>query len=666
MAQITKSLSLDVSRQNRRRAILAKQFDNGSRFLNIQLNNEGEPITVAQNSVVLINATRADGASESFVGGVNDDGSVTVPITYWMLEVPGKVMCDVSVISELESKLSTLGFAIEVEKANGTGDDIAETEDCGILVQLISDVKRLEDNFKSVFVRYSANADGTDYSDVWSDGMQYIGIANTDTEPSDKSGYIWCKFAADEKESNVTVDAELSLESENPVQNKAVTQEFKAFNDAVGEINRRVSSLESGGIGGGSEYEIPTFDLAAMGLPNMVLGGNSVRLETDTTEIMAALDKGAVRFDFAIEAEGDTMPVHVIMNNFAVAGFQYICTHFIADVNAIVAFMISAGIIVGVFAPFPSGSGGVSSWNDLTDKPFGGYFQEIYIDHSQVDTSVSATIPDPSTGDLLTLIKLSDETVDRANIVGITFEAFFPDGSSQSVVVAESDIVLQWEQGVVLAPMGVPMLICYQSGVYELEFGGTTGTIEIPEVGCYAIDYAVSELAASKMTCNTLKQLDNKYLEPFEFKAGEKTEIIPEGTQDGFVEYSDAGIYVYDLGGYIGFFSEGEKYTFSFDGKVYDVTAKRYVDSSEDLDVVYIGNLGLTGFGEVTSEPFVFYEMPVAKQSSIVTNIAGTSHTIGLWKGEPDKWLLKEECLPFDAIAAYIDNYIDEALGGDY
>ena len=251
MAQITKSLSLDVSRQNRRRAILAKQFDNGSRFLNIQLNNEGEPITVAKNSVVLINATRADGARESFVGGVNDDGSVTVPITYWMLEMPGKVMCDVSVISEQESKLSTLGFAIEVEQANGMGDDIADTEDCGILVQLISDVKRLEDNFKSVFVRYSANADGTDYSDVWSDGMQYIGIANTDTEPSDKSGYIWCKFAADEKESNVTVDTELSLESENPVQNKAVTQEFKAFNEAVGEINRRVSSLESGGGGGG-------------------------------------------------------------------------------------------------------------------------------------------------------------------------------------------------------------------------------------------------------------------------------------------------------------------------------------------------------------------------------------------------------------------------------
>ncbi len=343
MAQITKSLSLDVSRQNRRRAILAKQFDNGSRFLNIQLNNEGEPITVAQNSVVLINATRADGARESFVGGVNDDGSVTVPITYWMLEMPGKVMCDVSVISEQESKLSTLGFAIEVEKANGTGEDIADTEDCGILVQLIADVKRLEDDFQSVFVRYSANADGTDYSDVWSDGMQYIGIANTDTEPSDKSGYIWCRFAVPEQENSVTVDAELSLESENPVQNKAVTQEFKLFNDAVGEINRRVSSLESGGVGGGSEYEIPTFDLALHGLPTILPNGEYVKLGGDTTDIKAALEKGAVKvmvkFNMGVE-----VTVSLVLNPACLlATGEYSCTAINEFNNTILITSVGVG-----------------------------------------------------------------------------------------------------------------------------------------------------------------------------------------------------------------------------------------------------------------------------------------------------------------------------------
>lgn len=204
MAQVIKTLSLDVSRQNRRRAIFAKQFDNDSRFLHVRLNHEGEPIEVAKTSMVLINATRADGENNSFMGSVNDDGSVTVPITYWMLEVAGKVKCDVSIISEQGSKLSSLSFSVEVEKANGDGDNVSENDDYGILVQLIYGVKQLEDNFKAVFIRYSANADGDNYSDTWSEGMEYIGIANTAEMPTDKSGYVWCKFAPMPKEYELT------------------------------------------------------------------------------------------------------------------------------------------------------------------------------------------------------------------------------------------------------------------------------------------------------------------------------------------------------------------------------------------------------------------------------------------------------------------------------
>ena len=37
---------------------------------------------------------------------------------------------------------------------------------------------------------------------------------------------------------DIAVDSELSLESENPVQNKAVTQEFKALNEAIGKRRR--------------------------------------------------------------------------------------------------------------------------------------------------------------------------------------------------------------------------------------------------------------------------------------------------------------------------------------------------------------------------------------------------------------------------------------------
>ena len=554
MAQIIKSLSLDVSRQNRIRAILAKQFDNGSRFLNIQLNNEGEPIVVAKTSVVLINATRADGASESFWGDVNDDGSVTVPITYWMLELPGRVRCDISVISEQGSKLSSLGFAIEVEKTNGEGDNIGDQEDCGVLAQLISDVKQLEDNFKTIFIRYSANADGENYSEIWSEGMEYIGIANTDIEPVDQSGYVWCRFAVSAEASSIAVDSELSLDSENPIQNKAVTQEFKAFNEAIGDTNRRVSALEQGGVGGGGEYEIPTFNLVELGLPTIVFGGEPAAIETDTTEIITALKKGAVKFIAAVDEGNGVANAEAIMNGIIMPDDSAICSYLYSVANASVTLMFAPGFIAGAFAPLSSGGGGggVSSWNDLTDKPFG----------------------------------------------------------------EEAD--------------------------------------------------------------GTVKQLDNKYLEPFEFKVGE-TDLLPSVTgetlyDDGFgvyampTQFTDAEMlnrWHGDAGNPI----TGNIFV-EFDGVVYECAQQRLAALDNAMAV---GNCAAFG-GVGNNEPFIVSIMSTSIDGqtevyywvvAALTDTAPTEHTARVYQ-TGEKWALKESCLPFNAIAAYIDSYIDEALGGDY
>lgn len=145
MAKIVKSLSLDVSRQNRIQAVVAKQYDKDSRFLKIQLTDEGEPIVVDLSSVVTINASRADAISKAFAGEVNEDGTVTVPITYWMLALDDKVGCDVSVVDAQGRKLSTLNFTIEVEHSNHSGDDISEDENYDLLVTLLAEVAEAKD-----------------------------------------------------------------------------------------------------------------------------------------------------------------------------------------------------------------------------------------------------------------------------------------------------------------------------------------------------------------------------------------------------------------------------------------------------------------------------------------------------------------------------------------
>ena len=106
MAMIVKHISVDVASENVFQSIIAKQYDSDSRFLTVRLTNEGEQITVSPSSTVLINARREDGDSKAFSGTVNENGSVTVPITYWMLELDGQVECDISVIDSEQRKLS--------------------------------------------------------------------------------------------------------------------------------------------------------------------------------------------------------------------------------------------------------------------------------------------------------------------------------------------------------------------------------------------------------------------------------------------------------------------------------------------------------------------------------------------------------------------------------
>lgn len=143
MAQITKILNIDVAKKNRFQALVAKQFDSKSRYLKVQFQNEGVDIEVEDNCTVVMNARRADGASKGYAGSVNGDGTVTVPITSWMLALDDVVVCDISVIDSSARKLTTMNFEIEVDPASYSGEDIAEDDNYDLLVALLADVSLL-------------------------------------------------------------------------------------------------------------------------------------------------------------------------------------------------------------------------------------------------------------------------------------------------------------------------------------------------------------------------------------------------------------------------------------------------------------------------------------------------------------------------------------------
>ena len=117
MAQVIKDITLEVSKPNIFQALVAKQCDSNSRYLNVTLVNEGKKIPIDSESAVAINTCRANSETNSFSGEVNDDGTALLPIHAWVLELPGLVKCDVSVMDSEDHKLTSTTFYINVEEA---------------------------------------------------------------------------------------------------------------------------------------------------------------------------------------------------------------------------------------------------------------------------------------------------------------------------------------------------------------------------------------------------------------------------------------------------------------------------------------------------------------------------------------------------------------------
>lgn len=142
MIEIIKELSIEVTKPNIFQALVAKQYDMNTRFLKVTLMDCGKRIDVplTGTSKVIINAERKDGQSKGFDGVINEDGTVTVPLHSWMLELDGSVICDISVVdtaTDDNKRLTTTSFTLLVEKAAYGGDDVTSDPQYDVLVSLL-------------------------------------------------------------------------------------------------------------------------------------------------------------------------------------------------------------------------------------------------------------------------------------------------------------------------------------------------------------------------------------------------------------------------------------------------------------------------------------------------------------------------------------------------
>lgn len=163
MIEIIKELEIEVSKPNVFQAVVAKQYDMNTRFLKVTFVDNKEKISITNSDTVsvTINALRPDGQSKGFDGTINDDGTVTVPLHSWMLELVGTVVCDISAIDTKEGsskKLTTTSFTLFVEQAAWGGEGMTSDPQYDILIQLINDCATARTN-ADIALEKSAEAD---------------------------------------------------------------------------------------------------------------------------------------------------------------------------------------------------------------------------------------------------------------------------------------------------------------------------------------------------------------------------------------------------------------------------------------------------------------------------------------------------------------------------
>ena len=133
------SIQLDLCKKNSYKAIPTKQLDTNSRFLRIELLNNGNSYDFSDDVTVILASTR-NGEAKAYKCTV-ENGCIVAPLTSWMLAEKGYVDCEIVLIDTASnSKLSSFAFSICVDESIYNDETISQDENYNVLLQLITDV----------------------------------------------------------------------------------------------------------------------------------------------------------------------------------------------------------------------------------------------------------------------------------------------------------------------------------------------------------------------------------------------------------------------------------------------------------------------------------------------------------------------------------------------
>lgn len=316
---------------------------------------------------------------------------------------------------------------------------------------------------ESAFIRYSAYADGTDFTETWSAGQNYIGHATGLEAPTDKEGYTWSLFA-----SNIRETLTVTLKKNDWLNNTQIIETVQ-----LGET--------------GSVFPSP---------------------KPESQE--AYLEAGIV-----ISAATDNALVFTCLE--------------VPEIDLVVDIQVTEPLAV-------IGGTGVSSWNELLDKPFGEERVESqviieYDGSTEGKTTAEAFLnTDGSQTANGYFVKVSELTPSATDLVGAAVKGGGTQGTDYETDALPSECIKDYKDDNNYAVIDIPhssesshmyaaFIIAYDE--VDVTYGVTIDSsaadvvCHIPSAGIWAqlnADGGYSSYLSYSSTITTIKKLDSKYL----------------------------------------------------------------------------------------------------------------------------------------------------------
>lgn len=232
------NLTLDTYQKNNIPPLVIPQGDYGARVIRVRITEQGRPVTVTTSEAASIVAERiGDGESKAFSGTVNEDGTVNVPVTQWMLDLPDDdVICHV-VITGNDYQYSTTEFLIEPkQKANPTEisrDDPRQ--------DIVTEILANESARQAAEATRRANETGREAEEDARKEAEAKRLQDEELRTANEALRVTA-----ESEREAAEDQRSAAESERAIAEAGRKKEIETLDQRVSKTEKRITNIEQG------------------------------------------------------------------------------------------------------------------------------------------------------------------------------------------------------------------------------------------------------------------------------------------------------------------------------------------------------------------------------------------------------------------------------------